>query len=61
MVDVAEIVNRLDELERNFATAERERDEYRRLYLETMERCRKLELRAAFIEVGTPPKRRLPV
>jgi len=44
VVDVAEIVNRLDELEKKFSTAERERDEYRRLYLETMERCRKLEL-----------------
>jgi transposase len=42
--DVAEIVQRLDELEKRFATAERERDEYRTLYLETMERCRKLEL-----------------
>ncbi len=44
MSDVAEIVQRLDELEKRFATAERERDEYRALYLETMERCRKLEL-----------------
>jgi hypothetical protein len=48
---VAQIVQRLDELEKRFATAEhereaavRERDEYRALYLETMERCRKLEL-----------------
>lgn len=44
MVDVAEIVQRLDDLERRFATAERERDQYKQLYLETMERCRKLEL-----------------
>ena len=49
--DVAAIVKRLDELEKRFAvaeqereTAKRERDEYRALYLETMERCRKLEL-----------------
>ncbi len=35
---------RLDELEKRVATAERERDEYRALYIETMERCRKLEL-----------------
>jgi transposase len=44
VVDAAEIVRRLDELEKRFATAEHERDEYKRLYLETMERCRKLEL-----------------
>jgi len=44
VVDVAEIVHRLDELEKKFAVSQRERDEYRRLYLETMERCRKLEL-----------------
>jgi hypothetical protein len=44
VVDVAEIVHRLDELEKKFETSQRERDEYRRLYLETMERCRKLEL-----------------
>ncbi len=41
---VAAIAQRLDELEKRFAVAERERDEYRALYLETMERCRKLEL-----------------
>ena len=41
---VAEIVQRLDELEKRLATAEREREEYRALYLQTMERCRKLEL-----------------
>jgi transposase len=47
---VEQIVQRLDELEKKFAAAEREReaaarerDEYRALYLETMERCRKLE------------------
>ena len=44
MTSVAEIVQRLEEVEKRFATAERERDEYRTLYLETMERCRKLEL-----------------
>lgn len=44
MPDVEEIAARLDELEKRFTTAERERDEYRRLYLETMERCRKLEM-----------------
>ena len=41
---VAEIAERLEDLEKRFASAERERDEYRALYLETMERCRKLEL-----------------
>jgi len=44
VVDVSEIVHRLDDLEKRFATAERERDQYRQLYLQTMERCRKLEL-----------------
>ena len=44
MTSVEQIVQRLDELEKRFATAERERDEYRALYLETMDRCRKLEL-----------------
>ena len=51
MTGVEQIVQRLDELEKKFAAAERERqaaarerDEYRALYLETMERCRKLEL-----------------
>jgi transposase len=39
-----EILQRLDALEKKAAVAERERDEYRALYLETMERCRKLEL-----------------
>ena len=41
---VAQIAQRLDELEKRVATAEREREEYRALYLQTMERCRKLEL-----------------
>ena len=41
---VDEIAKRLEQLEQRFTTAERERDEYRALYLETMERCRKLEL-----------------
>jgi transposase len=40
---VDEIAKRLEELEKRFTVAERERDEYRALYLETMERCRKLE------------------
>jgi transposase len=44
VTDVAQIVQRLDELEKRVATAEREREQYRALYLQTMERCRKLEL-----------------
>lgn len=51
MTDVAQLVRRLDDLEHQFAEAqhareqaERERDEYHELYLEMMERCRKLEL-----------------
>jgi transposase len=51
VASVEEIAQRLDELETRFVAAEqeretavRERDEYRALYLETMERCRKLEL-----------------
>lgn len=51
MTDVTAIAERLDDLEKRVAIAEqerqtaaRERDEYRRLYVETMERCRKLEL-----------------
>lgn len=43
MANVDDIAKRLEELEKRFATAERERDEYRTLYLETMEQCRKLE------------------
>lgn len=50
MIDVTALSQRLDELEREQARmresltdAERARDEYRRLYLEMMERCRKLE------------------
>jgi transposase len=42
--DVAAFAERLDELEKRFAKAEHERDQYRKLYLEMMERCRKLEL-----------------
>ncbi len=38
-----EFEQRLEALEKQFQAAERERDEYRRLYLEMMERCRKLE------------------
>jgi transposase len=41
---IEEIAERLGELEKKFAVAEQQRDEYRALYLETMERCRKLEL-----------------
>jgi transposase len=41
--DVAQIAQRLEDLEKRMATVERERDDYRALYLETMERCRKLE------------------
>jgi len=51
VADVEAIAKRLDDLEKRFAVAERERedarrerDEYRALYLQTMERCRKLEL-----------------
>ncbi len=42
--EAAQILQRLDELEKRVATAEREREDYRALYLQTMERCRKLEL-----------------
>ena len=51
MTSLEEIAKRLDDLEKRhasqeekLATALREREEYRALYLETMERCRKLEL-----------------
>ena len=44
MTSVDEIVQRLQGLESRLSTVERERDEYRALYLDTMERCRKLEL-----------------
>ncbi len=44
MIEVAQIAQRLEELEKRMVAVERERDEYRTLYLETMERCRKLEL-----------------
>jgi transposase len=44
VTSVADVMQRLEDLEKRFATAERERDEYRALYLDTMERCRKLEL-----------------
>jgi len=43
-IEIQKIVGRLDELEKMFATCQRERDAYRQLYLDTMERCRKLEL-----------------
>lgn len=41
---MSEIEARLDDLERRAELAEKQRDEYHRLYLEMMERCRKLEL-----------------
>jgi transposase len=44
VTDVVQIAQRLDELEKRVAKAEHEREEYRALYLQTMERCRKLEL-----------------
>ncbi|MEQ8565218.1 MAG: IS66 family transposase [Deltaproteobacteria bacterium] len=43
MADLDQLARRLDELERRSAAAEQERDTYRALYLEMMERCRKLE------------------
>lgn len=44
MTRIEQIAQRLGQLEKDFAIAQRERDEYRALYIETMERCRKLEL-----------------
>ena len=44
MTTLEEIAKRLDMVEKRVSVAERERDEYRALYLQTMERCRKLEL-----------------
>ncbi len=44
MSSIEEIAQALSALEQRVSTVERERDEYRTLYLETMERCRKLEL-----------------
>lgn len=51
MTDLTQLARRLDELEQRVEKAEserdkaeQERDQYRQLYLETMERCRKLEL-----------------
>lgn len=38
-----EITKRLDDLEKQLAELQRQRDEYHRLYLESMERCRMLE------------------
>jgi len=43
VADVAKLAARLDELEARVETSEQERDHYRQLYLEMMERCRKLE------------------
>jgi len=45
VTSLEEIAQRLGALEKRVSVAERERDEYRALYLQTMERCRKLELR----------------
>jgi len=44
VIEVAQIAQRLEELEKRMVAVERGRDEYRALYHETMERCRKLEL-----------------
>jgi transposase len=44
VTDVEQIAARLDVLEKRVAVAEQEREAYRKLYIETMERCRKLEL-----------------
>jgi len=44
VTDVAELAQRLEDLAHKVAAAELERDQYRQLYLEMMERCRKLEL-----------------
>ncbi|MFO0674385.1 MAG: hypothetical protein U0235_33050 [Polyangiaceae bacterium] len=44
MTSLEEIAQRLSALEKRVTVAESERDEYRALYLQTMERCRKLEL-----------------
>jgi transposase len=44
VTNVEEILQRLEGVETRLTTVERERDEYKSLYLETMERCRKLEL-----------------
>ena len=40
---LAELAQRLETLERAVAKVEVERDQYRQLYLDMMERCRKLE------------------
>jgi transposase len=40
---IGELLQRLDDLEQRVAISELEREQYRKLYLETMERCRKLE------------------
>jgi transposase len=42
-VSEIEIAKRLDDLEKEVAEIQRQRDEYHRLYLESMERCRMLE------------------
>lgn len=43
MTDVADLVSRLDALEASLLETAKERDGYRGLYLEMLERCRKLE------------------
>ena len=42
--DIVQLARRLDELERAQAKLQAERDQYRVLYQEMLERCRKLEL-----------------
>lgn len=42
--DIAQLARRLDELERAQAQLQAERDQYRALYQQMLERCRKLEL-----------------
>lgn len=44
MTSIEQIAHRLEQLEKQMIVVQRERDEYRALYLDTMERCRKLEL-----------------
>jgi transposase len=42
--DIAQLVTRLDEVERTQAKLQAERDQYRTLYHQMLERCRKLEM-----------------
>ncbi|MFV8754739.1 IS66 family transposase [Nannocystaceae bacterium ST9] len=43
VTELAELVARLDQLEANYAKATSEREHYRRLYLDMLEQCKKLE------------------